>query len=70
MEKSLISILCEYYIHKHKATCKKNGHAGNNKDCCMSYPQPIFDDIALYLDEHMDTEAKQVIINCMNIIFP
>lgn len=66
----LIRIIWECGIHEHSATSKKNGHAGDNKDCHMLYPQPIFNEISVFLDHHINREAKKVIINGVNVIFP
>lgn len=69
LAKRLIRIIQECDIHKHNATCKKNGCTDDDKDYQISYPQPIFDEIAVFLDHHIDKEAEKVIINDVHVIF-
>lgn len=36
----------------------------------MSYPQPIFQDIAIYLEKHLDQKTQQLVIDQVNVQFP
>lgn len=56
LAKRLIQIIHECRIHEH-TTYNNNGHLEDNTDYYMSYPQPIFYDIAVYLDEYINKEA-------------
>lgn len=69
LAKWLIQIIQECGINKHNVTLKNNDHVGDDNNYHMSYPQPIFQEIAIYLGKHLDKKTHQLAIDGVNVKF-